>query len=56
MSSSSAGGCFFDALLARSGPPDADERRLGAARGHAVRRFARRLWDGLLAHEQVVDR
>ncbi len=46
----------FDAMVARSGRPDPDERGWEPSEDPRFGAYARRLWDGLLAHEQMVDR
>ena len=46
----------FDAMVAGSGQPDRDERGWEPAEDSRFGVYARRLWDGLLAHEQLVDR
>ncbi len=46
----------FDAMVARSGQPDSDERGWEPSEDSRFGAYARRLWDGLLAHEQMVDR
>jgi exodeoxyribonuclease V gamma subunit len=52
-----AGVVSFDWLLSRCGAPRDDERGEGWDDSEPTRfgRYARRLWDGLLDHEQLVD-
>ncbi len=45
----------FDAMVARVGAPDADERGWEPTEDSRFGTYARRLWDGLLGHEQMVD-
>ncbi len=45
----------FDAMVARSGEPDSDERDWEPTEESRFGVYARRLWDGLLGHEQMVD-
>jgi exodeoxyribonuclease V gamma subunit len=46
----------FDDLLGIGGPPLGDEGGWEASEPTRFGAYARRLWDGLLAHEQVTDR
>ncbi len=46
----------FDAMVERSGQPDAEERTWAPSADSRFGAYAHRLWDGLLAHEQVTDR
>ncbi len=46
----------FDAMVVRSGHPDPDERGWEPSEDSRFGAYARRLWDGLLAHEHMVDR
>ena len=47
----------FDAMVERTGTPRDDEAGDGWAASESSRfgRYARRLWDGLLAQEEVAD-
>jgi hypothetical protein len=47
----------FDRVVAQAGAPRADEDGVGWERSETTRfgRLARRLWDGLLDHEDLVD-
>jgi exodeoxyribonuclease V gamma subunit len=46
----------FDDMLGTGGPPQGDEGGWAASEPTRFGAYARRLWDGLLAHEQVTDR
>ena len=46
----------FEAMVERSGAPRADEVGWEPSEPTRFGLYARRLWDGLLAHEEIVDR
>ena len=46
----------FDAMVARAGAPCPDEAAWDAVEVSRFALYARRLWDGLLTHEELVDR
>jgi len=46
----------FDVMLERSGRPAGDEQAWAPGDASRFAAYARRLWDGILSHEQVVDR
>jgi hypothetical protein len=45
----------FDEVVRLAGSPRADEAAWEPSETTRVGAYARRLWDGLLAHEQVID-
>jgi exodeoxyribonuclease V gamma subunit len=48
-------GLSFEAMVERAGAPCGDETGWETSEATRFGAYARRLWDGLLAHEQVVD-
>jgi len=50
------GALTFGDVLQRAGAPRADEAAWGPPGSTRFAAYAHRIWDALLAHEQVVDR